>query len=55
VYGSIGTLIAMMVWIQLMTIVLLIGYEINASLHYATKVEAVTDQAKLKRKEKASR
>lgn len=55
VYGSIGTLIAMMVWIQLMTMVLLIGYEINASLHYATKVEAVAGQGKAKRKVKASR
>lgn len=55
VYGSIGTLIAMMVWIQLMTIVLLIGYEINASLHYATKVEAISDRGKSKRKEKSAR
>ena len=54
VYGSIGTLIALMVWIQLMTMVLLFGYEINASLHYATKAEAISLQ-KLKRKEKASR
>jgi membrane protein len=55
VYGSIGTLIALMIWIQLMTMVLLFGYEINASLHYATKVEAITAQAKRKRIEKASR
>ena len=55
VYGSIGTLIALMVWIQLMTMVLLFGYEINASLHYATKVEAMNAQAKAKRLEKATR
>jgi membrane protein len=55
VYGSIGTLIALMVWIQLMTMVLLFGYEINASLHYGTKVEAVHVQNKLRRKEKSSR
>lgn len=55
VYGSIGTLIAMMIWVQLLTTVLLFGYEVNASLHYATKVEAVNAQAKRKRKEKASR
>jgi len=55
VYGSIGTLIALMVWIQLMTIVLLIGYEVNASLHYATKVEAISEQSKSKRRDKASR
>lgn len=55
VYGSIGTLIAMMVWIQLMTMVLLFGYEVNASLHYGTKVEAINAQNKLRRIEKASR
>jgi len=55
VYGSIGTLIALMVWIQLMTMILLFGYEINASLHYGTKVEAVAERTKLRRKEKASR
>ncbi|HMJ69713.1 MAG TPA: YihY/virulence factor BrkB family protein [Cyclobacteriaceae bacterium] len=56
VYGSIGTLIAMMIWVQLLTMVLLFGYEVNASLHYATKVEAISAQkAKMKRKEKASR
>lgn len=55
VYGSIGTLIALMIWIQLMTMVLLFGYEINASLHYATKVEAINAQTKRKRIEKASR
>lgn len=41
VYGSIGVLIAMMVWIQLMTIVLLFGYEINASIHEAIRKEAL--------------
>lgn len=55
VYGSIGTLIALMIWIQLMTMVLLFGYEINASLHYGTKVEAIASQNKLRRKEKSSR
>ena len=55
VYGSIGTLIALMIWIQLLTLVLLFGYEINASLHYGTKVEAINAQNKLRRKEKSSR
>lgn len=55
VYGSIGTLIALMIWIQLMTMVLLFGYEVNASLHYGTKVEAINAQSRTKRKEKASR
>jgi membrane protein len=41
VYGSIGVMIAIMVWIQLITIVLLIGYEINASIHNAIRREAL--------------
>jgi membrane protein len=41
VYGSIGVLIALMVWIQLITVVLLIGYEINASVHEAIRNEAL--------------
>jgi membrane protein len=41
VYGSIGALIALMAWVQLITLILLFGYEINASLHYARKMEAV--------------
>jgi len=41
VYGSIGVLIALMVWIQLVTVVLLIGYEINASIHDAARMQAI--------------
>ncbi|MBS1682986.1 MAG: YihY/virulence factor BrkB family protein [Bacteroidetes bacterium] len=41
VYGSIGVLIALMAWVQLVTLILLFGYEINASLHYARKMESV--------------
>ncbi len=41
VYGSIGALIALMAWVQLITMVLLFGYEINASLHYGRKMEAI--------------
>lgn len=48
VYGSIGVLIALMVWIQLVTTVLLIGYEINASIHNAVRLEALS-QAQKKR------
>lgn len=55
VYGSIGTLIALMIWIQLLTMVLLFGYEINASLHYGTKVESIHAHHRKKRMEKASR
>jgi membrane protein len=35
VYGSIGVLIALMIWVQLVTTVLLFGYEIDASIHEA--------------------
>jgi membrane protein len=41
VYGSIGVLIAMMVWVQLITVVLLVGYEINASIHDSIRAEAL--------------
>lgn len=36
-YGSIGVLIALMIWIQLLSVVLLAGYEINATLHQHEK------------------
>ncbi|MEK6780781.1 MAG: YihY/virulence factor BrkB family protein [Bacteroidota bacterium] len=51
VYGSIGALIALMVWIQLLTVVLLYGYEINASLHYATKMQSIEAFNRTKRLE----
>lgn len=41
VYGSIGALIALMVLIQLITIVLLVGYEVNISIHDAIRKEAL--------------
>jgi membrane protein len=50
VYGSIGVMIAMMVWIQLMTVVLLIGYEINASIHEAIRNEALWEARKINRR-----
>ncbi len=34
-YGSIGVIIALMVWLFFLSVVLLIGYEINASIHKA--------------------
>lgn len=55
VYGSIGALIALMAWIQLVTIILLYGYEINASLHYGRKVEAVEAFQRKSRIEKSMR
>ncbi len=41
IYGSIGVLIALMIWIQLTAIVLLVGYEVNASIHDATRMQAL--------------
>jgi membrane protein len=41
VYGSIGVLIALMVWVQLVTVVLLVCYEINASIHDAARMQAI--------------
>jgi membrane protein len=55
VYGSIGALLALMVWVQLLTAVLLFGYEINASLHYGRKVAAIDQHRRTKRIEKAMR
>ena len=52
VYGSIGVLIALMVWIQLLTIVLLFGYEINASLHYGQKLEAISQHQRAKKRDR---
>jgi membrane protein len=51
VYGSIGALIALMIWIQLLTVVLLFGYEINASLHYGMKMMEVEGFKKAKVKQ----
>ncbi|TRX53050.1 YihY/virulence factor BrkB family protein [Fulvivirga sp. M361] len=39
-YGSIGVLIALMIWQFILTIVLLVGYEINASIHQAYRIKA---------------
>jgi membrane protein len=49
IYGSIGALIALMIWIQLLTLVLLFGYEVNASLHYGQKLEVVQYNLNLKK------
>jgi membrane protein len=50
VYGSIGVLIALMVWVQLITVVLLVGYEINASIHDSVRAEALWKARKLRMK-----
>jgi membrane protein len=46
VYGSIGALIALMVLIQLITIVLLLGYEVNISIHDAIRKQALWNSRK---------
>ncbi|MDN5200690.1 YihY/virulence factor BrkB family protein [Fulvivirgaceae bacterium BMA10] len=43
-YGSIGVLIALMIWQFILSVVLLIGYELNASIHKAHSIHG--DQAK---------
>lgn len=50
VYGSIGALIAMMVWVQLVTIMLMVGYEINVSMHSAAKRQALIEGRRRRRK-----
>jgi len=55
VYGSIGALIALMAWVQLITVILLFGYEINASLHYARKLEAIESHQRTKKITKSLR
>jgi uncharacterized BrkB/YihY/UPF0761 family membrane protein len=44
-----------MIWIQLITLVLLFGYEVNASLHYGQKLEAVKENLKKNRHVRAMR
>lgn len=51
VYGSIGVLIAIMVWVQLVTIVLLIGYEVNASIHHAIRKQALWNARAFRRQD----
>ena len=50
VYGSIGVLIAIMVWVQLVTVVLLLGYEVNATLHHAIRQQALWNARKFRDK-----
>ena len=49
VYGSIGTLMAFMVWIWLNTLVILIGYDLNASVLLLKKSRR-DEQPKARRK-----
>ncbi|MBP5412782.1 MAG: YihY/virulence factor BrkB family protein [Bacteroidales bacterium] len=49
VYGSIGTLIIVLVWIQLISMILIIGFELNASIKNAKRRKQMksTDPLKL--------
>jgi membrane protein len=42
VYGSIGALIILMIWIQLLSMILLIGFELNVSIHHAGRKHVKT-------------
>lgn len=37
-YGSLGVLIAIMIWQEILSVVLLVGYEVNASIHKAYRL-----------------
>ena len=39
IYGSIGTLIVVMLWLYFNSLVLLIGFELNASISHAKKIK----------------
>lgn len=43
IYGSIGAMIALMVWIYMISVILLIGYEINASVDQAAMQQQDND------------
>ncbi len=55
IYGSIGALIALMIWIQIITIVLLVGYELNASIHDSRRRESIRQAKRVIRKAEAAR
>jgi membrane protein len=40
-YGSIGTMIALMIWLYLLAFVIILGFEINASITAATRAKKV--------------
>jgi membrane protein len=40
-YGSIGTLLVVLLWIYFNSFSLLIGFELNASIHNAKKEEGI--------------
>lgn len=44
IYGSIGAMIAMMVWIYMISVILLVGYEVNASIDQAAAQNEENDE-----------
>ncbi len=46
IFGSIGTVMLMMIWINLNSFVLLIGYELNASIYFTKTKKQSEDPAK---------
>jgi len=44
IYGSIGTLIVIMLWLYFNSLVLLIGFELNASIKHAKQVKTLNNQ-----------
>ena len=44
-YGSIGVMIALMIWQFIISVIILVGYELNASLHQAHRV--IGDEPKI--------
>ncbi|MCF0053393.1 YihY/virulence factor BrkB family protein [Dyadobacter chenwenxiniae] len=40
-YGSIGTMIALMIWLYLLAFVIILGFEINASINTAARAKAI--------------
>lgn len=54
-YGSLGVLIAIMIWQFLLSVVLLVGYELNASLHQAYRIHGLGDREVLSEEERLER
>jgi len=44
IYGSIGAMIALMVWIYMVSVILLVGYEINSSIDQAASQDEEADE-----------
>jgi membrane protein len=42
-YGSLGVLIALMIWQEILSIVMLVGYEVNASIHQAYRLAGLNN------------